>query len=224
MPNVPTITPDPLLPEFFWNQAAGRYASRGTGRFVPQQTIRGELDKALDNATERLCAHARCFRTGVIDGRAFQVESMSLIKQVHLIGGALEKGGWQNLTQSDFGRLGQIIRGEYQYFNNLIKQIESGQQRLDGTLDSRMRLYGQAGRGTYHKFERESRAIQGYDEERSILHGRDNCKASKRPGCIDEAARGWQPIGTITPVGSRTCLSNCRCSTSFRRSSTGEVV
>ncbi len=223
MPNIPNIQPDPLLPDYRWNAAAGRYIS-SNGRFLSQQTIRGELDKALDNVTDRLVLLAKDFRTGVIDGRTWQIESMSLIKQVHLLGGALEKGGWQNLTQSDFGRIGQIVRGEYAYYNNLIKQIESGQQRLDGTLDSRMRLYGQAGRGTYHKFERENRFTQGYDEERRILNGRDNCKTSKRPGCIDEAAKGWQEIGKMVPIGSCTCLSNCRCSVSYRNSKTGETV
>lgn len=223
MPNVPTIQPDPLLPEYRYNAAAGRYIAPN-GQFVGQQVIRTELDKALDNVTDRLVSLSGDFRSGKIDGRTWQVESMKLIKQSHLIGGALEKGGWQNMTQADFGRVGQIVRQEYQYFNNLIKQLESGQQRLDGTLDSRMRLYGQAGRGTYHKFEREDRFTQGYDEERSILHGRDNCKSSKRPGCIEQAALGWQEIGKMVPIGSRTCLSNDRCSVSYRNSKTGETV
>lgn len=223
MPNVPTIQPDPLLPEYRYNAAAGRYIAPN-GQFVGQQVIRTELDKALDNVTDRLVLLARDFRAGGIDGRTWQIESMKLIKQSHLIGGALEKGGWNFLNNSDFGRVGQIVRQEYQYFNNLIKQLESGQQRLDGTLDSRMRLYGQAGRGTYHKFEREDRFTQGYDEERSILHGRDNCKSSKRPGCIEQAALGWQEIGKMVPIGSRTCLSNDRCSVSYRNSKTGETV
>ena len=223
MPNVPNIQPDPLLPEYRWNQAAGRYIGPN-GQFVSQITIRGELDKALDNVTDRLVSLSRDFRTGAIDGRTFQVESMSLIKQAHLLGGALEKGGWQNMTQSDFGRIGQIIRQEYGWFNNLVKQLESGQQRLDGTLDSRMRLYGQAGRGTYHTFERESRAIQGYDEVRRILHGRDNCKSSKRPGCIEEAAKGFVKLEFFVMIGDTTCLSNCRCSTQYRNSVTGKIV
>lgn len=223
MPNVPNIQPDPLLPDYRWNQAAGRYIGPN-GRFLSQQTIRGELDKAIDNVTDRLVSLSRDFRTGAIDGRTWQVESMRLIKQTHLLGAAMEKGGWNQLTQSDFGRVGQIVRGEYAYFNNLVKQLESGEQRLDGTLDSRMRLYGQAGRGTYHKFETESRFIQGYDEERRILNGRDNCKTSKRPGCKEEAAKMWVPIGTGTPIGSCTCLSNCRCGKSYRNSKTGEIV
>ena len=223
MPNIPNITPDPLLPEYRWNQAAGRYIGPN-GQFVSQITIRGELDKALDNVTDRLVSLSRDFRTGAIDGRTWQIESMKLIKQTHLIGGALEKGGWANMTQSDFGRIGQIVRGEYAYFNNLIAQLELGQQRLDGTLDSRMRLYGQAGRGTYHTFERESRAIQGYDEVKRILHGRDNCKSSKRPGCVEEAAKGFVKLEFFVMIGDTTCLSNCRCSTQYRNSVTGEIV
>jgi hypothetical protein len=74
--------------------------SLANGRFIGQQTIRGELDKALDNVTDRLVSLAKDFRTGVIDGRTWQIESMSLIKQTHLIGAALEKGGWNQLTQS----------------------------------------------------------------------------------------------------------------------------
>ncbi len=223
MPNIPSIQPDPLLPEYRWNQAAGRYIS-SNGRFVGQQIIRTELDKAIDNVTDRLVSLSRDFRNGVIDGRTWQIQSMSLIKETHLLGAALEKGGWNQLTQSDFGRVGQIIRGEYGYYNNLIKQLESGQQKLDGTLDSRMRLYGQAGRDTYHVFEREDRFAQGYDLERRILHGRDSCKTSKRPGCREEAAKMWQPIGKMVPIGSCTCLSNCRCSVSYRNSKTGETV
>ena len=224
MPNVPNIQPDPLLPDYRWNAAAGRYIS-SNGQFVPGTLIRDELDKVLDRITENSLLLTDQFRQGLIDGRTWQIQSMSLIKETHLLGAALEKGGWNQLTQSDFGRVGQIIRGEYAYFNNLVKQLESGEQKLNGTLDTRMRLYGQAGRDTYHVFETEDRFVQGFDEERRILNGRDNCKTSKqRIGCREEAAKMWVPIGTGTPVGSCTCLSFCRCGKSYRNSKTGETV
>ena len=224
MPNVPNIQPDPLLPEYAFNIAAGRYINRANGRFVPQQTIRLELDNVMDNITDRMVSLSQQFRAGTIDGRTFQTESIQLIKQTHLAAGAMEKGGWANMTQADFGRVGQIVRQEYAYFNNLISQIENGTQRLDGTLDNRMRLYGQAGRGTYHKFEREDRAGQGYDEVKRVLHGRDNCKSSKRPGCVEEAARGFVPLDELVLIGDTTCLSNCRCSLVYLRTATGETV
>ena len=224
MPNVPNIQPDPLLPEYRWNAAAGRYIAT-SGRFVPQQTIRLELDKVMDNITEQMVSLSQQFRAGTIDGRSFQVESMRLIKQTHLAAGAMEKGGWANMTQADFGRVGQIVRQEYAYFNNLISQIENGTQRLDGTLDNRIRLYGQAGRGTYHKFEREDRVVQGYDQVKRVRNARDSCRASKtRPGCVEEAARGFVLLAELVMIGQTTCLSNCRCDLVYLNSATGETI
>lgn len=223
MPTIPNIQPDPLLPEYRYNVRAGRYID-DSGRFVPQQTIRLELDKVVDTYSDRLANLGQQFRTGQIDGRAFQYEAMALIKQTNLAGAAMEKGGWFNMTQADFGRTGQIVRGEYDYFRNLLNDIESGKQRLDGTLDVRLRQYGQNGRTIYHDFEREDRAVQGYDEARRLLNGRDNCKTSKRPGCIDVAARGWVRLPDVVMIGSCTCLNNCRCDMQYRNSETGEVV
>jgi hypothetical protein len=224
MPNVPNIQPDPLLPDYRYNTAAGRYIGPD-GRFVNQQTIRAELDKVMDGITDKMVSLSTSFRTGVIDGQTFQVQAMGLIKRTHLASAALEKGGWAQLTQSDFGRVGQVVRQEYAYFNNLISQIESGKQRLDGTLDNRMRLYGQAGRGTYHKFERESRAGQGYDEVKRVRNARDSCHANdKRPGCVEEAARGFVPLADLVMIGDTTCLSNCRCDLVYKNSATGEII
>lgn len=223
MPTIPNIQPDPLLPEYRYNQRAGRYIDEG-GRFVSQQTIRLELDKVVDTISDRLGNLGTQLRTGQIDGRTFQYEAMALIKQTNLAGAAMEKGGWAQLNSSDFGRTGQIVRGEYDHFRNLLNDIESGKQRLDGTLDVRLRQYGQNGRTIYHDFEREDRAVQGYDEARRILNGRDNCKTSTRPGCVDVAARGFVPLAQVVMIGSCTCLNNCRCDMSYRNSITGEVI
>ena len=223
MPTIPNIQPDPLLPEYRYNQKAGRYIGEN-GRFVSQPTIRLELDKVVDTYSDRLGNLGKQFRAGNIDARAFQYEAMALIKQTNLAGAAMEKGGWANMTQSDFGRVGQIVRGEYNYFRNLLTDIESGKQRLDGTLDVRLRQYGQNGRTIYHDFEREDRATQGYDEARRVLNGRDNCKTSTRPGCVDVAARGFVPLADVVMIGNCTCLNNCRCDLVYRNSQTGEEV
>lgn len=225
MPTIPNIQSDPLLPDYRYNRAAGRYIDEN-GRFVSQQAIRSQLDLVLDSITADMVDLSRRFRAGEVDGATWQMESMKLIKQSHLAGAAMEKGGWFNMSQNDFGRVGQIIRREYGYFNDLLAEITNGTQKLDGTLDNRMRLYGQAGRMTYHAFERVDRMAQGYDQERSILHARDHCTDADGPrgGCLEEAAKGWQPIGTMIPVGRRNCLSNDRCTVAFRNSATGETI
>jgi hypothetical protein len=67
------------------------------------------------------------------------------VKNVNLNAIALERGGWANLTPSDFGRVGQIVREQYGYLRGFANDIASGKQRLDGTLGTRAKLYSQAG-------------------------------------------------------------------------------
>ena len=210
MPEIPNIQPDPLLPEYRWNSKAKRYIN-SSGDFVKFDTIRFELDKVLDDISLDMRKLSQSFRAGNIDGATLQREGMLLIKQAHLTGGALEKGGWFQMTQSDFGRVGQVVRGEYEFFRNMLKDIESGKQKLNGSLDARMALYGQMGRSTFHGFETETMIELGKVGESNILSGRDHCKDDIREGCPTQTAKGIVPIGTLVPIGRRTCLSNCRC-------------
>lgn len=223
MPAIPNIQQDPQLPQYRFNRATGRYIDE-RGRFVSAQTIRTELDRVLDSITADMVDLSKRFRNGEIDGRTFQAEAMRLIKQSHLTSGAMAKGGFFNMSQQDFGRIGQITRREYGHFRDLLADITSGRQRLDGTLDNRMRLYGQAGRGTYHDFERIDRAAQGYNEERRILHARDHCTSQgDLEGCTELAKRNWQAIGSLPRIGNTPCRSNCRCTFAYRKE-TGETV
>jgi hypothetical protein len=52
---------------------------------------------------------------------------------------------------------------------------------------------------------------RGAEEERSILGATDSCEE-----CIEEAEKDWSPIGSLIPVGSRTCLSSCKCVFDYR--------
>ena len=73
------------------------------------------------------------------------------IKNTHLNAIAMERGGWANMTPSDFGRAGQIIRKQYGYLRNFGREIASGKQRLDGTLGRRAQLYTAAGRNSLYR-------------------------------------------------------------------------
>ena len=59
--------------------------------------------------------------------------------------------------------------------------------------------------------EAEKRA--GMTEERNFLEpDADHCQE-----CWDEAAKGWSPLGTLIPIGERTCLTKCQCKFEYRR-------
>jgi hypothetical protein len=78
---------------------------------------------------------------------------------------------------------------------------------------ARAESYGATVWGDAQEIARASYAREGvFDEERLVLGDAEHCQ-----GCIDDNARGFVPIGTLAPIGSRECRQNCRCHFSYRR-------
>lgn len=219
MPTPPNFKPNPLTPQYLWNERAAQYTNRKTGRFVSRQVIRDQLDNVIDASSQVMRAVSQQLRDGDISLAEWQTQMMQQIKTTHLAGGAMQRGGWQQMTQADFGRVGQIVRREYDFLRTFAKQIASGEQKLDGTLARRAGLYGQQGRPTYLAFWDNTAAQRGFDEERSVLQPAEHCTE-----CISEDAKGFQPIGQMIPIGQRICRSNDRCLKEFRNSQTGEIL
>lgn len=211
---------------FRWDERALQYRSRRTGRFVPRQQVRRVLDETLDAITSEMTGLSRQLQDGTLSLARWQQQMQGYVRDLHLLSVAAERGGWGQMRLEDFGRVGRILRDEYERLRTFARQIADGTQALDGTLLNRTRLYGQAGRVSYHLSERARMAARGFDEARRVLSPADHCRASDgpRPGCVEEAAKGWVSIGEVVPIGAANCLTNCRCYVEYRNTATGEVV
>jgi len=142
---------------------------------------------------------------------------MQEIKTAHVASASLSQGGWAQMTQSDWGATGQMIREQYDYLRNFASQIASGEQALDGRALVRADLYADAVNGTYSKMETRDAIAEGFDEEiRDLESGVDHCD-----GCIEQAGH-WEPIGTLDEIGDEECSTRCRCEKRYRNSITGE--
>ena len=209
------LKPVPSTPQFRWNSVAKRYIAPN-GKFVSVGNVRDALDGFISVTTNTMKSISAELVEGHISLAAWQTEMMALSKEVNLAGAAIERGGWYNMTSADFGSVGHKIKGEYAYLRGFADDIASGAQRLDGTLASRSRLYGQQGRVTYHDFAARTADAQGMDEESSKTSPADHCES-----CLHEESRKWVPRGSLVPIGDRTCLSNCNCYMRYRSSITG---
>lgn len=211
------------MPDFTFDQRLnnGVGAYRGAnGRIISQAQVREALDGYVDASQNVSRDLGILLRDGNISLADWQLQMRAHIKDVHLAAAAAQRGGWQNMTQADFGRVGQRIREQYRYLDNFAKQIADGTQPLDGRFLVRSQMYTDAAVATYDRFETNAFNNAGFDEERSILEpGARHCGE-----CESEAARGWQPLGSIKPIGERTCLTRCRCTKEYRNSLTGETV
>lgn len=206
----PTIKPVPNLPKYRWNAPANRYISP-QGRFVSTKNIRDALDGFIKATTEEMGAISTQLVSGELTLAEWQAQMMVMSKDVNLAGAALNEGGWYNMSQADFGKAGNKIRGEYGYLNNFANEIADGTQKLDGTLANRAKLYGEQGRVSYYDFAEKSAREDGYEEERSVLSPSESCDV-----CVSEDSLGWRPLGQVIPIGDRTCLSRCNCFMQYR--------
>ena len=210
-----------MLPQatgYGWNEVAHRYYDAETGRFVPQSEIRNALENLIDQSGLNMNALTQSLQDGKISLADWQTGMMEAIKQSHVASAALANGGWAQMTQSDWGATGQLIREQYDYLRNFAKEIADGTQALDGRLLVRSDLYADAANGTYWEMDKRDHLQSGFDEGRRVLEqGSDHCD-----DCLEYASEGWMPIDEIPEIGNSQCLTRCRCEIIYRRSGDNE--
>jgi hypothetical protein len=189
---------------------SGRYRDE-RGRFVASSTVRRELDRYLDT-DDPAKALAEALRGRAVNLADWEVAMRRHVKNTHLNAIAMERGGWANLTPSDYGRAGQIIREQYGYLKGFAADIASGKQKLDGTLAARARLYSQAGRNSYYR-SKAANMSDRVTHQRSIRGKRDSCWQ-----CIELNGKVFRIDDLSFPLpGRRVCNHNCGCHVEYLR-------
>lgn len=202
----------PVAPGYSWDERAGRYRSQ-SGKFVSSNTIREACHDTAQASRDNMARLAGELRSGNLTLAEWQSGMMREIKTVHTAEAAAARGGWAQMSQSDWGATGNLIRKQYEYLDGMAIEIENGKQPLNGRLDARAKQYGQAGYGTFEQMERRYQENDnGMTEERRTLHAQESCQ-----DCIDIAARGWVAIGTLPRIGDSRCRTNCACVFEYRR-------
>lgn len=195
-----------------WDSRALRYRNTANGRFIKRQAVADAVEGAVTETAERMRATAIQLQNGQINLAQFELTMRDLIKAQHLLSAGIAQGGKAQLSPAALGRIGADTKKQYQYLANLGRQIERGEQPLNGQFLARVELYARASRQTFMVTERRAHLESGFDEERNMLHPAEHCE-----GCIAEDAKGWVPIGELVPVGQRTCKVNDRCTVEYRK-------
>ena len=202
---------------FGWDAASGRYYDLATHRFVSSGVVHRAIEEAILASQNSMAAVTQSLVSGSIGLPQWQLAMEAEIKLIHTASAALARGGWGQMTQSDWGWVGQRVKTQYQYLRNFANQIADGSQSLNGKAVFRARMYAQASRNIYEEMRRRfMRLYKGAVSERRILDPvADHCEPGDRPGCVELAAKGVQPIGTLPEIGDAQCLTMCRCKFMF---------
>jgi len=200
-----------------WNPAVARYQDIETGRFIAKAKVLGYCkDPALATGTAT-DALATMVTDGLLGPAEWRIAFRAEIKREYIRQYVLGKGGLEQMTQVDWGSIGGMLKEQYGWIPGFEEQL------LDMTEDqiaARSRMYINSGREGYERARARVADEHGYDEEIWIIDpGAENCQ-----DCLDFAGMGWQPVGTFPfpGDGSTACLTNCKCSKSYRNTETGE--
>ena len=215
------LKPIAVAPAFKWNSTAGRanegrYVDAG-GRFVSRANVRTAIDGTIESSAANVKALTEQLRTDAIDTVSWRNAMMQEIRLSHLAQATAAKGGFDQMTPADNGRAGQAIRAQYDYIRNFANEVDSGKQKLDGTLGRRAQMYAEASRDTYEVTVKAAMKGKGMSLFRNVLHPADHCQ-----DCLDETAKGWVDInlspneGGISNIGSRLCRTSDKCSFEYQ--------
>jgi len=201
------------MPDVFnHDPRTGTYRNVTTGRFISNAEVRAVVDVLADNAAIHNHILTQALRNDQITLAEWQTRMLANIKASHVAAGVAAHGGRGAMTPADWGFIGHEIRGQYGYLRDFANGIAAGTIPLDGRLPVRAAMYGSHSRVMFETVRARDDASRGYDEERNYLHADESC-----PDCTALSGQ-WVPLGTLTPIGMRQCLANCKCTIARRKS------
>jgi hypothetical protein len=204
--------------QFGYDRASQRFRDLSTGKFVSERSVRDGVDRVADLASARMGEAAARFRAGELTATQFQAVMLQTIKDSQIAAALAAYGGRAQMTPERWGVVGQAIRAQYAYARQMVADVLDGRQRMNGRLDARARQYGQAARSLYENVRRREATSTGMLYEQNHIHAAESCEM-----CLAMSRRGKVPLGSLVPIGQRTCRQQCRCTLSYHRS-TVEMV
>lgn len=198
-----------LLPGFNFDRTSHRYRDLSTGRFVARQHITGLLDNQVQATAETLTALTTAAHEGRLAPAAYVEQMRTEVRRLTLQNAALGAGGFDKLTQSDYGRVGAQLRGEYQRIVQFAEQMKAGEVTLPQALN-RAEMY--AGTARKQFWEAEAAHVEPSEPGMAILERRLLGVAEHCEDCTQYYDQGWQPLGVLPEPGQESaCMSNCKC-------------
>ena len=84
--------------------------------------------------------------TGDITLGSWEEAMKKMIRELHTSTAAIGKGGWDQMTPADWGRLGPVLKGQYKYLHGFAQYVEENKDTVSlKAIQARARMYGNAG-------------------------------------------------------------------------------
>jgi hypothetical protein len=202
-----------------WDKKLARYRDSRTGRFLSQKTVLGYVTDSISRAGVATDQLARFASSGVLKPSDWSTAFRGEIKTEYIQKYLLGRGGREQMTQADWGRIGGMLKEQYRHLPDFQRAIAEG-ELSEAQIAARSRMYINSAREGYERATAEAAKRAGKGEVR----WRVNAAAENCPDCLAFEALGWRPVesdpfsGAYPGSGATQCLTNCQCNLDYRSS------
>lgn len=189
-----------------WDTKSRRYRNSETGRWLSHATV-----TALRNefsATQRVWADtaAGALTRGDWTVRRWELEIRDRLKTIFTGEYLLGRGGKQAMTQADYGRIGNMLKDQYQFLRGFALDVQAG-LLTEAQIAARTQMYHES---SVQAFER-AKAV-AYSGELELpaypADGRTRCRSRCRcRWSIRETKTAWKAYWIVS-AKAETC-SDC---------------
>lgn len=186
------------------------------GRFIPLKKVRFEIDKFIQEVAKKAGQIAVELTAGRIVIAVFQKQLRDVLKAAYTVAGSVAKGGWKQMSPSDWGKIGAKTKKQYGFLNNFALKIADGSLSIK-QIEARAKSYPKSARTVYESSVMEAHtdlAAELEDAEvlcERELHAKESCDE-----CVDWASQGYIPVEDQPEIGSLECGDYCLCTIDYK--------
>lgn len=142
-----------------YDDTVKRYRDRNTGRFLsPERIIR--VRDQYQTARQQIGVDlAGQLANGDITIQRWVADMRQSVKETYIAEYMLARGGRHNMTQSDWGRLGNMLRNQYGYLDRFAQEIAAG-NLSQAQIAARAKMYFASATQAFERAQAAGRGIQ----------------------------------------------------------------
>jgi len=197
------------------------YRDTETGRLISHRQVLEQVEVMISKSDDVSTALAQMVADKTISPDTWYQIMRQEIKDNYITQYLAGRGGRQQMTQSDWGSIGGMVREQYKYLENFRDEVASGKLKA-GQIRLRASMYLNSSREAYERALERTAPEREYKEHRWVLGLAEHC-----PDCEALAQLGWIPIDepfvspstgedTVPGAGDTICLTNCKCHLEYR--------
>ena len=193
--------------EVYWDSRVQRYRYKDNNRFVSRTAVNAITTRQIKASTDKISTLTDSMISGEITFLQWQLRFAEELRSIHTRTAAIARGGVDQMKNTDWLAIANILREEYRYFRNFASDIKSGNLSALA-IKSRSRLYIRRATLSGEKMRQSVAVSKGDTQMQRFLGATDkHCE-----DCLNYASLGIVAIGGLPlPTQQCQCRANCKC-------------